>query len=74
MDYNADVYDPVSEEYRQKRLARPIQEILDEWEALSLSDALDHIVLNTVTVRQNDLRDVLDYLQQLERGHHGNNE
>lgn len=65
-DYNADVYDPVPEEYRRKRLARPIKEILDEWEELSLSDALDHIVANRVTVRQNDLRDVLDYLRELE--------
>ena len=73
MNYNTDEYDPVPEEYRQKRLARPIPEILDEWEALSLSDALDHIVANTVTVRQNDLRDILDYLQQLEKGHHGSN-
>lgn len=66
MDYNEESSGPVAEERRQKRLARPIAEIRAEWEELSLSNALDHVVANSVSVRQNDLRDMLDYLAALE--------
>lgn len=68
MDYNEELSDcdPVAEEHRQKRLARSIAEIRAEWEELSLSNALDHVVANSVSVRQNDLRDMLDYLAALE--------